>query len=166
LHIEVLPSQAEYLASPHRGGCPQFMTLAEAYASRPCGRVRDIAGPTLATGKIAMRAAMGLVDPVEVPMRTLPDGAGENLRRVYEGVRRLLSVKWLYDYGAATPCAWSFMADWTGLDERDVGTAMKELLRLKIIRHVDTHTTARGVEMALFLPVSTARSAHRKGSKS
>jgi hypothetical protein len=122
-------------------------------------------GPTLAVWKIAMLADMGLVEPVDVPLRPLPDDASDDVRWLYEGIRRLLSLKWLYDNGAATACTWSFMADWTGMDERAVGAAMQALLRLRMIRQVGTHRATNGSAMALFLPTGKARTTHRKCSK-
>jgi hypothetical protein len=148
-----------------RGGCPLYMTLADAYASQRRGWIQKMDGPTLAVWKLAMLAEMGLVDPVAVPLRLLPDDASDDVRRLYGGVRHLLSLKWLYEYGAATPCAWSFMADWTGMDERAVGAAMKELLRMKILSQVSTHRAARGGTMAVFLPVGKAQTGRRKCSK-
>lgn len=148
-----------------RGGCALYMTLADAYASQRRGWVQKMDGPTLAVWKLAMLAEMALVDPIDVPLRPLSDDASLDVCRLYEGARRLLSLKWLYEYGAATACAWAFMADWTGMDERAVGAAMNELLRMKILRQVSTHRAAKGGTMALFLPVGKARTARRKCSK-
>lgn len=139
-----------------RGGCPEYLTLADVYFSIHCGWVRASHGPTLAVWKLRLLHEMGLLDPAPVPMRPLPDDAEDDVRAVYDGFRDLLALKWTYEPKVATTFSWSFAEDWLNLDERRVAVAMRTLLKRKIIRKVGVHLADNGTPMAVFLPCRKA----------
>jgi len=125
----------------------QVFTLAEVFAARVSGQVRHLHGPELATWKLRLLVDARLLPPAPVEAPPLPADAPHFVRQVYAGFLRLLSVKWLHTPGAPSPFTWKFAARWCNVAERQAGAAIRELLRLGVVRIVGMHERT-----ALFLP--------------
>ncbi len=131
----------------HRRSGHEFYTLTEVFASVRSGVVQKLAGPSHAVwGRRFLVEVFGLT-PVPVKLPPLPADARASVRRVYEGLWLLFGVRWLGTPGAPAPLAWTFVARWCGVGERQAGEALGELSRVGVIRRVGTWKRT-----ALYLP--------------
>lgn len=158
-HEEKKPSAALYQANNGQiiyrdlhNKCKPALMLAEVYASIAYGEVKELKKPELITWHISLAIKAGLLKPANVEAAILPSSIRPLARRLYKGFIDLLRCKWLYDAGQPTTFTWRFAAAWCGVSQRNIGDAMKELLRRGYIIKVGEHKTIYGKEMALFLP--------------
>ena len=133
----------------HRRG-PEWLTLADVRAAHAYGRVVDLQGPAAARWYLRLFHEAGYIAPKPVPM---PPALARppSVRRVADGFRLLLGLRWLADPGAATPFTREFAAAWCGVSWRTAGNAIAALRDLDVIRKVDEHR-AGGRSMNLYLP--------------
>ncbi len=138
----------------HKSGAIKFYTLPEVHFARKTGREQRLSGPLHAVWALDLLRSAGVLRPVDdVGLADLPDSVSPTVQRVYVGFRRLLAVKWAYETGVQpTAFSWRFAAAWCGVAERAAGEAIKELLRLKIIRIAEHHPGPFAKKMALFMP--------------
>jgi hypothetical protein len=127
-------------------------TLPEVYFARTTGQVRKLRGPEFAVWALRLLADARVLEPVHFDLCTLPESVGPSVRKLYEGFRLLLSLKWTYDLLAPTTFSWRFAAAWCGVSETEAGDGMRELLDLGVVRIVDRHRGRFGKMMAVFAP--------------
>ena len=94
----------------------EWLSLGEVYAARVTGKVQ-----TLSAGERAvwhLRAAVDgrLLQPPVIAAPPLPHDAPQSVRKYYDGFRRLLAIRALYDATQnAAPFSWRFAASWCGI---------------------------------------------------
>lgn len=137
----------------------QFFYLADVRASQAYGkpvRLCDTneqggvirARPEAAVWALRLLVEAGLTRLVDVPHKALPSGAPPSVAKVYEGFLFLLGCKWLHTANEPTPFAWRFASAWCGVGERQVGEAIKWLLKFGYIQCTGKHKRTH-----LFLPL-------------
>lgn len=136
----------------HERDGEQWYSLAEVYCAQVSGRVRKLSKPEHATWMLRLAVDAGVLQPAHVEAPKAPVDLPPSARTVYAGFLQLLAVKWLYTPNVPTAFSWKFASSWCGLPERQVGQAMRELLRRGLIRKVGEHRTAQGRVQTLFLP--------------
>ena len=106
--------------------------LPDIYAMRTTGVYRDLTKAELKLWTLRMLVNMGVLDPVEVERRALPDelpdDAPDGVRAVYHAIVEVLSLRYLFGESPA-PLVRGFLAGWSGMAERRVGQCLQWLLR-------------------------------------
>jgi hypothetical protein len=96
------------------------------------GGITNLSKAELKLWTLRMLVDMGVLDPVEVERRPLPDelpeDAPEHLRETYHAIVRVLSLRYLFGRELA-PLTHKFLAQWTGLPEYAVSKCMRWLLK-------------------------------------
>lgn len=172
LHNERRPSAALYQLEDgsvlyhdfHRRGGNEWWTLAEVFAAKVTGQLRELRGkPEHTVWILRLAVEAGVIEPAKVEAPEAPADLSPVARQVYDGFIYLLQCKWLYEPAAATAFSWRFAQGWCGgLGERQVRTAMRELLRRGLLRIVGEHPGPFGKKQALFLPGLVARAGGAK----
>ena len=98
--------------------------------------VEWLPAPSFLVWSLRLLRDAGVIEPVKLEAARLPDDASEAVRRVYEGFRNLLSLKFLVDANDPSPYTWRFAQEWVGLSRRGVEKAMGWLLSHGYIRFV------------------------------
>jgi hypothetical protein len=115
-----------------RHGERNRLTLAQVRA-RLAGRTGPLGKPELSVWKLRLAWEAGLVEPLELqaaprpPLRLCP---------AWDGFLQLLALRWLVSPGAPSPFSARFAAAWCGISKREAHTAVTELARLGLLRHV------------------------------
>ncbi len=127
-------------------------TLPEVYLAQRTGEARQLRGFEGRVWALRLLAEAGVIEPIHVDLPELPRSTESAVRKVYEGIRLLFSLRWMDAPGTPVAFSWRFAAAWCGVHESSAGEAIRELLRLKIIHIAEHHPGPFGKRMALFLP--------------
>lgn len=128
----------------------QWYYLPEVRASQAYRRATKLESFELAVWGLRLLWEAGMVTPARLPAHTVPTNLRPTVKKVYDGFLVLLGLRWLHTPGMAAPFAWRFASAWCGVGERQVGKAIPELLRLKLIRVAGSHGSGHR-KVTLFL---------------
>jgi CRP-like cAMP-binding protein len=118
------------------------------YVQKTDNTDEQLKGPTFAVWALRLLAEAGVLQPLDdVGFPPLEGNVTDGLRKVYDGLRLLFSLRWTYSAGEAAPVSWRFAAEWCGVSQATAGKAMHELLRLGVI-----HAAGKHKNITLFLP--------------
>ena len=174
LHQEKHPSahlfqddKGHYMYACFHGYDRGFRPLPEVYYVQKTGnKTEKLKGPTFAVWALRLLAEAGVLQPLDdVGLPELKAKVTDGVRKVYDGLRLLYSVRWTYSYGDAAPVSWRFAAEWCDVSQATAGKAMHELLRLGIIHSAGKHKKTmlflpgRGKRVVRVLPVNAGRGA-------
>jgi bifunctional DNA primase/polymerase-like protein len=98
--------------------------------------VERLPAPSFLVWSLRLLRDAGVIEAVKLEAARLPENASEAVRRVYEGFRDLLSLKFLVDANNPSPYTWRFAQAWVGLSRRAVEKAMGWLLSRGYIRFI------------------------------
>lgn len=138
-----------------------WFTLAEVYCAVRTGKVRKLSHGEQVVWMIRALADAKLVTLPVIMAPKLPEDAPAIVCDTYHGFRELLAVRSVYGpQQTAAPFSWDFAAAWTGRGRRQVGEALRWLMK----RGYLTRVAARGDEygggrlQAGLLAIGTPRS--------
>jgi len=98
--------------------------------------VERLPAPSFLVWSLRLLRDAGVIEAVKLEAARLPENVSEAVRRVYEGFRDLLSLKFLVDANDPSPYTWRFAQSWVSLSRRAVEKAMGWLLSRGYIRFV------------------------------
>jgi hypothetical protein len=138
----------------HTQGTPaEWLTLTEVFFAQRSGEVRKLNSPSHVVWQLRLLYEIGLIDPVPVAMRPLPEHATDPVRKVYDGFRLLCGLRWLV-YPEREPVAYThgFVAAWCDIALETARKAILALVAIKVVEQTGTAPSVFGKEISLFLP--------------
>jgi hypothetical protein len=130
----------------------EWLPLSWVRAARGYGEVRSLKGPESSRWYLRLFYEAGVLLPMRVELPPLPAGIVPSFRKVAEGFRLLLGLRWLREPGTPAPFTRRFVAAWSEVGERAAGEAICGLVALGIIEKVDEHRGAGVRTTNLYLP--------------
>jgi Bifunctional DNA primase/polymerase, N-terminal len=107
-------------------------TMPDYYRARLLGRglrrEEKLKGPSLMPWWERMLVEMGVLAPVQVPHRPLPESAMDSVRQVYEQFLYLCGCKWIYEPDAPTTFSVRFGREWCGIGSHTTFLQARHLL--------------------------------------
>jgi len=129
-----------------------LLTFAEVYHAQVTGRIAKLSGPLHAVWKMRLLHDLGLLDPVDVSLPTLPANAYAATRAVYEGFRLLVGLRWrVYPDREPVTFTYPFVMGWCSVSESSARRAVRMLVATGVIAKVGT-VAFSGRTAPLFMP--------------
>jgi hypothetical protein len=127
----------------HERSGRKYYLLPEVFYAIITGKVpQKLPRVSLATWRIRLLLAAGVLAPAIVELKPLPHNASRTLRKVYDGFKLLLQCKWLYEPGEPTAFAEHFAAAWSDVGRNQANEATRALLRLGILKPAGRYGTS------------------------
>ncbi len=141
---------------PHRQAFPLPLVYYYLKRGKPGEPIKALPKPTFLVWALRLLRDAGVIEGVRVAAPRLPDSAKAVVRRVYDGFRELLSLKYLIEK-EASPYTWRFVESWVGVSKQAAGRAMRWLLGSGYIRFVKNFGSEEADNRVQLFTVGTRR---------
>lgn len=126
------------------------------YANITQDTVTVLSGPERVVWQTRMMIDAGVIRDADIRMRDLPEDTTAYIKRVYDGFRSLLRVKWaITEFNQRSTCfSRKFAARWSGVSVASASRAIKWLHDNNYLQEDGVFASVKGMVMSMYRPAS------------